>query len=422
MPPGLESSRVFLAEGASLAPLDLTTGQSRWKTDIAAPAVWVGYLADKLLAASSQRVAALDLNTGAEQWRFAPGGPSRPRRGPDPFTRPEPASASPDRARVPLHDFQLVGGRLFCLRGDEEILALDGDTGSIDWTFSPRGSPINPKLWIGPERIVLQVQKPNQLLVLETETGRQLGRAPLPEGESLERPPAPLDEDHVLLVTDRRTVKKFDMVRGQFSWDYRESLEMPVNGPPRVIVDAERVLVLHDGKNLIRLDPVNGSKRWQAVLGIEDLSERTDAILCDPAPGLLRQPGQPEGALARRWKRALDVPPEWTGERPVVDRAFRAVRGGLSLLLGRLGRRDGEHARRGAQARHRRPGATIRVPRDDRRCELEAGWAGGFTRDVTSALGACSDQRPARWPDLRPCLENTLYGFALTGPREEISA
>jgi hypothetical protein len=57
---------------------------------------------------------------------------------------------------------------------------------------------------------------------------------------------------------------------------------MPVNGPPRVIVDAERVLVLHDGKSLIRLDPVNGSRRWQAVLGIEELSERSDAILCDP--------------------------------------------------------------------------------------------------------------------------------------------
>ena len=137
---------------------------------------------------------------------------------------------------------------------------------------------------------MLQVQKPNQLLVLETDTGRQLGRAPLAEGESLERPPVPLDEDHVLLVTDRRTVKKFDMVRGQFSWDYRESLEMPVNGPPRVIVDAERVLVLHDGKILIRLDPVNGSRRWSGGARHRRPERAADAIVCDPTPGLLREP------------------------------------------------------------------------------------------------------------------------------------
>ena len=47
---------------------------------------------------------------------------------------------------------------------------------------------------------VVQVQNPNRLLVLETESGRQLASAPLAEGESLESPPVPIDEDHVLLV------------------------------------------------------------------------------------------------------------------------------------------------------------------------------------------------------------------------------
>ena len=91
----------------------------------------------------------------------------------------------------------------------------------------------------------------------------------------------PIDEDHVLLVVDRRTVKNLDLGRGLFAWNYRESSEMPVNGPPRVLVDAERVLVLHDGRVLIRLDPQSGAKRWSSVLGIEDLSDRLDAIACD---------------------------------------------------------------------------------------------------------------------------------------------
>jgi cellulose synthase operon protein C len=108
-----------------------------------------------------------------------------------------------------------------------------------------------------------------------------VARAPLADGEALESAPVPIDEDHVLLVPDRRTVKNFDLGRGLFTWDYRESAEMPVNGPPRVLVDAERVLVLHDGRLLIRLDPVSGAKRWSSVLGTENLSDRLDALACD---------------------------------------------------------------------------------------------------------------------------------------------
>jgi outer membrane protein assembly factor BamB/tetratricopeptide (TPR) repeat protein len=280
-PPGLQSSRAFAAEGASLTPLDPATGEPRWTVDLGLPAAWVGYLSDKVLAASAQRVVALDPATGAEQWRFAAGTPSRARRFPDPFARTEPPAGGTEGARVAFHDFHLVGGRLFCLRGEEELIAIDAESGAVDWSFTSKEGAINPKLWIGPERAVVQVQNPNRLLVLETESGRQVARASLADGEVLERAPVPIDEDHVLLVPDRRTVKKFDLGRGQFTWDYRESAEMPVNGPPRVLVDAERVLVLHDGRVLIRLDPVSGAKRWSAVLGIEDLSDRLDAIACD---------------------------------------------------------------------------------------------------------------------------------------------
>jgi outer membrane protein assembly factor BamB/tetratricopeptide (TPR) repeat protein len=281
LPPGLQCSRVFAVEGTSLSPINPATGDHRWKTEIGAPAIWVGYLADKLLAATSQQIVALELNTGAELWRSGQGPPARKRSGPDPFARPVAATASASPARGALHEFQLSGGRLFCLRGEEELIALDGDSGSVNWTFTTRGSSINRRIWIGPERTVLEIQKPNLIIVLETESGRLLWRTPLAEGESLERVPAPIDEDHVLLVTDRRTVKKFDTSRGQFVWDYRESMDMPVHGPPRVLVDAERVLVLHDGRVLIRIDPVNGSKRWATVLGIEDLSERPESIVCD---------------------------------------------------------------------------------------------------------------------------------------------
>ena len=236
----------------------------------------------------------------------------------------------------------------------------------------------------------MQVQNPNRLLVLETESGRQVARAPLADGEALESAPVPIDEDHVLLVPDRRTVKNFDLGRGLFTWDYRESPEMPVNGPPRVLVDAERVLVLHDGRLLIRLDPVSGAKRWSSVLGTENLSDRLDALACDERRVY---------CVSQQTLRALavdDGSPLWTcyltgpENAHLVDCAVRPVRAGLSEPLGSLRGGVGEHARRGPAARDRRPGAAFRLFRDDRGCQAEAGLPGRAGRNVPRPLGPCS--------------------------------
>ena len=48
----------------------------------------------------------------------------------------------------------------------------------------------------------------------------------------------------------------------------RRAAVLPVNGAPRVFGDSERLLVLHDGRQLIRLDPATGSKRWSCPLGV----------------------------------------------------------------------------------------------------------------------------------------------------------
>ena len=288
-PPSVDASRVFLVDDAGVSPLDPATGARTWTAALGGRAVWVGYLADKLLAATPHQVAALDVQTGAVQWRFGRGDSTRARRGPDPFAgddRPDDPAAF---AGTVLSDFQIVAGRLFLLRGAEdmvtqgadELIALDGDTGFIEWTYTPRGGAINPKLWIGPDRLVMQVDKPRELVALQTESGRLVSRCGLSEGERLERAPTPIDDDHVIVVVDRRTVKKLDLERGGFDWQYRESVEMPVFGAPRTFAAAERLLVIHDGRTLISLDPATGAKRWSTLLGTEDLGERPDALAFD---------------------------------------------------------------------------------------------------------------------------------------------
>jgi cellulose synthase operon protein C len=175
----------------------------------------------------------------------------------------------------------LVKGRLFLLRGQHELIALDVDTGAVDWTFSSPPREINPNLTIGDDRIWMQVNKPNQLLVLRTDDGQMLLRHSLGENDSLKRPPVPLDDDSLLLVPDPMTVKRFDLTQGQATWIYRESENQPTYGPPRILTDGERLLVLHDGLLLNRLDPATGSKRWSCPLGNENLCERPASMAFD---------------------------------------------------------------------------------------------------------------------------------------------
>ncbi|HEX3450426.1 MAG TPA: PQQ-binding-like beta-propeller repeat protein, partial [Isosphaeraceae bacterium] len=281
--PSLDAGRLFVVDKTALRLVDPATGAVRWTSELAQTAVWVGYLADKLIVATPHQIIALELGQGTVQWRYgqSPKGSDQDR--PDPFAEVKEGDDPQERGRrgEAFSDFQLVRGHVFCLRGTRELISLDGDTGALDWSFSSPPGQINPNFWIGTDRTVLQVDKPNQLLVLRSDDGQPISRTPLAESERLERPPMPADEDSVILVSDRRTVKKFDFNHCQTVWVYQESPDLPINGPPRLIGDSERLLVLHDGRLLIRLDPATGSKRWSCLLGIEDLSERPTAMAYD---------------------------------------------------------------------------------------------------------------------------------------------
>ncbi|MHB1559958.1 MAG: outer membrane protein assembly factor BamB family protein, partial [Isosphaeraceae bacterium] len=280
--PSLDASRIVLGDRDALTLLDGSDGSERWTTRLGERAEWVGYLDDRLIAAGHRQVVALDLAGGGVIWRYRSGGAANASARPDPFAASdETPDGTPSRARLDLHGFRLVKGRVFCLRGASELLALDGDTGALDWSYSSPPGEINENVWVGPDRLVLQVDRPNQILVLRTDDGRPVARAALGDSDQLDRPPLPLDDDNVLIVVDLRTVKKLDLGTGQVVWEYRESEVMPVNGPPRLMGGGDLVLVLHDGRTLIRLDPATGSKRWSCSLGYEDLSQNPASMAFD---------------------------------------------------------------------------------------------------------------------------------------------
>ena len=281
VPPSGEGGRVFLADRHAVRLVDPATGAVAWTAEVGGEPAWVAYLADRVLIATDARIVALAPETGRPVWENDLGGSAPERAEANPFARGEPDDDR--RAAGRLRDFRVVGGRVFCRRGNRELLALDGDTGMLDWSYAPAGEGrLGPHLWVGPRRIALQVRGPNALVVLETDTGRRRAEAPQPdEAEPWAREPLPVDDDHVALVVDRRTVALLDLNKAATAWSFRETDALPTNGPPRLLGDAERLLVLHNGNRLIRLDPKAGHRLWSRPLGTDDLSERPEALALD---------------------------------------------------------------------------------------------------------------------------------------------
>ncbi len=278
VPPSAEAGRVFLVQGREIRPVDPATGESAWSRDLEGDPVWVGYLADRIIAATKTRLVALSLDKGAVEWQYDLGTNLKP--GNDPFAKEPIIEPGRDASPPSLKDFRIVGNRVFCLRGEQALLAFDGDTGQLDWSYSPSSGRINPHLLVGQRRIVLQVLKPNAIQVLDTASGGRRAEFPQAEEEEWPRDPLAIDDEHVALVSDRLTVSLFDTTRGVNAWVFRETKELPSHGPPRLFGDSERLLVLHHGQNLIRLDIATGNKLWAdwRLLGSEDLSERPEAI------------------------------------------------------------------------------------------------------------------------------------------------
>ena len=62
--PSLDAGRLFVVEKSGLRLLDPGTGVPRWSAELGGPAVWAGYLADKLIAATARQIVALELGAG----------------------------------------------------------------------------------------------------------------------------------------------------------------------------------------------------------------------------------------------------------------------------------------------------------------------------------------------------------------------
>ena len=316
--PSAASPRVFLAERDTLRPVDPLSGRAAWTAaDLGGEVQWVAYLAESILAATPRRLVALDRATGAVAWRYPAEAPADAPPADHPLARPGFKGPGPNASR--LEGFRVVGGRVFLIRGDRELVALDGDTGLVDWSYQPAAGEINPRYWAGDRRVALQVRSPNALVVLETGRGRARELPGAEDDEPWARDPLPMDEDHVAVATEDQTVALLDLNRGAMAWSVPHRSTLPSVGAPRLLGETGRLVVLYGGRELVRLDPATGRSAWAEArtLGPDDLSECPEALAIDadrvyavggdgPAASALIAVDLADGRTA--WKRLLAGP------------------------------------------------------------------------------------------------------------------
>ena len=97
------------------------------------------------------------------------------------------------------------------------------------------------------------------------------------------RDPLRIDDDHIAVAVDGRSIALVDLNTGKDSWvhHHRSVPRLSPHAAPRLFGEAGRLLTLFDGNELACLNSENGRVLWSATLGNEDLSEWPDACALD---------------------------------------------------------------------------------------------------------------------------------------------
>lgn len=284
---------LYLAQGTILRPVDPLAGDAPWQADLGSEPVWIASHGDQVLCAAATRLVALSRDRGQPAWSFDPATPQATDTAPDPFNRQNTGidnlrSLSPlPRARGRLHDFKLQGSRLFFLQGDHTLFSVDADDGRLVWAYSspsPANSArgINANWALTTRHAVLQVGKSNSIVCLDPDTGilqkqLQLGD----EDATWTRAPVEIDESRILVSPNPLAIALFDLERGAYLWAFHDDSPLPRAVSPAIFADHGLILAILGGQELVRLDPASGHRLWRNALGLDDLSERPDALVID---------------------------------------------------------------------------------------------------------------------------------------------
>ncbi len=277
--PAPDSPRIFLSKKGTIEPLAGVIGAGKKVLAVEGDPSWVGYQGDRLIVATSAGVTAFGMGKGEPEWqldlsRSAPPSPEN-----DPFAKvaAEPPAESPGPPPA-LKRFRMAGNMILCLRGDRVLMAIDAESGQVAWSYTTKAEKFNELYWVGTRSVVIQAIKSNALLVIDLEKGIRRHEVAMPDGEPWLREPVALDEDRIALVPEIRTIALFEIARGKMAWTFQLSDQLPTSSAPRLLAEADHLLVLQNGNELSRVDVNTGRPIWTHLLGLESVCDRPNAF------------------------------------------------------------------------------------------------------------------------------------------------
>lgn len=237
------SDCVFFRRATELICRTARTGETRWSRDLPFVPSWLGFHADLAVAAGAQGVQALSVRDGEPVWGLSLDG--------------VPGEHS-------FAGFRLTSWGLLCLFDERYFLVMDPATGQLSYGREGNGSRLFSNFFAG-ERSVLVQSSHGTCLLLDDRTGRTIHEHAT-EPTPWPRPPLGLDGHRILLVPNPEQLVLLDSATGKEIWR-RQAPRPAINGlAPQVLVAGKSLFVLIDGWQLQRIDADSGSTDWTRLL------------------------------------------------------------------------------------------------------------------------------------------------------------
>lgn len=238
------------------------TGDSLWSVNSARQLLWSGESHGRLLLGYPHELEARDPTSGQLIWRRFP-------------------NAGQFRAFRLQAGPTLSDASQIIIRSDQNVAAVDGDSGQIEWTWPPTGrrstvvSTVaygSPESWV-PNRNSLLFRPENSHLyaLLDVRRGIPVRHGALPL--DLDRPIVfvPGTGRAIIGITEVNNVRLTRLAELGSEWTRPAAAK--AHGAPCVQVSGEAIIVIEDGQFAIRRDRETGDALWKTSLGPRPLND-----------------------------------------------------------------------------------------------------------------------------------------------------
>ncbi len=184
------------------------------------------------------------------------------------------------------------GSRLYVVRNDSQLLALDAESGAVIWrhhaddiggTLPP--TTIRPHFFAGKQRLLLQLSS-GRLRIVDAKDGRILDELPTSRAPWAADPVRlSASDERIVLTEDADAMACFDLNAGRFVWRTPTPRPASLTGHPPSMRGLTNVLLVEIERNIgveiEAFDPTDGRQLWKAPIFVGSRTHSLRDAGCD---------------------------------------------------------------------------------------------------------------------------------------------